>query len=73
MSTASHDSQAIVKSIIDLAANIDLDCVAEGVETEETAALLEQLGVLRPAGLSHCATDGRRCGSHLAGAVGGRR
>jgi EAL domain-containing protein (putative c-di-GMP-specific phosphodiesterase class I)/ActR/RegA family two-component response regulator len=42
--TTSRDSRAIVKSIIDLAANMDLGCVAEGVETEETAALLEQLG-----------------------------
>jgi len=43
--TASRDSRAIVKSIIDLAANMDMACVAEGVETEDTAALLEQLGV----------------------------
>jgi len=43
--TTSRDSRAIVKSIIDLASNMDLGCVAEGVETEETAALLEQLGV----------------------------
>jgi EAL domain-containing protein (putative c-di-GMP-specific phosphodiesterase class I) len=40
----SRDSQAIVKSIIDLAANMDLGCVAEGVETEDTAVFLEQLG-----------------------------
>ena len=43
--TTSRDSRAIVKSIIDLAANMDMACVAEGVETEDTAALLEQLGV----------------------------
>jgi EAL domain-containing protein (putative c-di-GMP-specific phosphodiesterase class I) len=43
--TVSRDSRAIVKSIVNLAANMDLDCVAEGVETEETAAMLEQLGV----------------------------
>ncbi len=43
--TTSRDSRAIVKSIIDLAANMDMACIAEGVETEETAALLEQLGV----------------------------
>lgn len=42
--TTSRDSRAIVKSIIDLAANMDMGCVAEGVETEETATLLEQLG-----------------------------
>jgi len=41
----SRDSRAIVKSIIDLAHNMDMGCVAEGVETEETALLLEQLGV----------------------------
>ena len=41
----SRDSRAIVKSIIDLAANMDMACVAEGVENEPTAELLEQLGV----------------------------
>ncbi|MDR3473684.1 MAG: EAL domain-containing protein [Devosia sp.] len=43
--TTSRDSQAIVKSIIGLAANMDMNCVAEGVETEEAAGLLEELGV----------------------------
>jgi EAL domain-containing protein (putative c-di-GMP-specific phosphodiesterase class I) len=43
--TTTRDSRAIVKSIIDLAANMEMGCVAEGVETAETAALLEQLGV----------------------------
>ena len=43
--TTSRDSRAIVKSIMDLAANMEMDCVAEGVETEETADLLERLGV----------------------------
>jgi EAL domain-containing protein (putative c-di-GMP-specific phosphodiesterase class I)/FixJ family two-component response regulator len=43
--TTSRDSRAIVKSIIDLATNMEMGCVAEGVETEETAALLEELGV----------------------------
>jgi EAL domain-containing protein (putative c-di-GMP-specific phosphodiesterase class I) len=42
--TTSRDSRMIVKSIMDLAANMEMRCVAEGVETEETAALLEQLG-----------------------------
>ena len=42
--TTSRDSRAIVKSIIDLANNMEMGCVAEGVETEETAVLLEQLG-----------------------------
>jgi EAL domain-containing protein (putative c-di-GMP-specific phosphodiesterase class I)/DNA-binding NarL/FixJ family response regulator len=41
----SRDSRAIVKAIGDLAANMGLDCVAEGVETEETAELLEQMGI----------------------------
>jgi len=43
--TASRDSRAIVKSIMGLAANMEMGCIAEGVETEETADLLEQLGV----------------------------
>jgi EAL domain-containing protein (putative c-di-GMP-specific phosphodiesterase class I)/FixJ family two-component response regulator len=43
--TTSRDSRAIVKSIMDLAANMEMGCVAEGVETEETAELLERLGV----------------------------
>jgi EAL domain-containing protein (putative c-di-GMP-specific phosphodiesterase class I)/DNA-binding CsgD family transcriptional regulator len=42
--TTSRDSRAIVKSIIDLASNMEMGCVAEGVETEETADLLEQMG-----------------------------
>jgi EAL domain-containing protein (putative c-di-GMP-specific phosphodiesterase class I)/FixJ family two-component response regulator len=42
--TTSRDSRAIVKSIIDLAANMEMSCIAEGVETVETADLLEQLG-----------------------------
>lgn len=41
---SSRDSRAIVKSIMDLAANMEMGCVAEGVETEETAELLERLG-----------------------------
>jgi EAL domain-containing protein (putative c-di-GMP-specific phosphodiesterase class I)/DNA-binding NarL/FixJ family response regulator len=41
---ASRDSRAIVKSIIDLAANMEMGCVAEGVETQETADLLGRLG-----------------------------
>jgi EAL domain-containing protein (putative c-di-GMP-specific phosphodiesterase class I) len=40
----SRDSRAIVKSIIDLAANMEMTCVAEGVETEEVARLVEELG-----------------------------
>ncbi len=43
--TTSRDSRVIVKSIIDLAANMEMGCVAEGVETEETADLLEGLGM----------------------------
>nr|WP_294512089.1 EAL domain-containing protein [uncultured Rhodopila sp.] len=42
--TVSRDSRAIVKSIIELAVNMETDCVAEGVETRETASALEQLG-----------------------------
>lgn len=42
--TTSRDLRAIVKSIMDLAANMEMGCVAEGVETEETAELLERLG-----------------------------
>ena len=34
-----------MKSIIDLAANMEMDSVAEGVDTEATAALLEQYNV----------------------------
>jgi EAL domain-containing protein (putative c-di-GMP-specific phosphodiesterase class I) len=43
--TTSSDSRAIVKSIVDLAANMEMETIAEGVETEETARLLEQLNV----------------------------
>jgi EAL domain-containing protein (putative c-di-GMP-specific phosphodiesterase class I) len=43
--TASRDSRVIVKSIIDLAANMEMQSIAEGVETEAAAGLLEQLHV----------------------------
>jgi EAL domain-containing protein (putative c-di-GMP-specific phosphodiesterase class I) len=43
--TTSRDSWAIVKSIIDLAGNMNMDSVAEGVETAETADLLDQMEV----------------------------
>jgi len=43
--TTSRDSRMIVKCIIDLAANMEMDSIAEGVETEASAALLEQLNV----------------------------
>jgi EAL domain-containing protein (putative c-di-GMP-specific phosphodiesterase class I)/DNA-binding CsgD family transcriptional regulator len=41
----SRDSWAIVKSIVELAGNMGMACVAEGVETEAAAGLLEELGV----------------------------
>jgi EAL domain-containing protein (putative c-di-GMP-specific phosphodiesterase class I)/ActR/RegA family two-component response regulator len=41
----SRDSLTIVKSVIDLARNMGLTTVAEGVENEEVAALLIGLGV----------------------------
>ena len=43
--TTSADSRAIVKSIIGLAANMNMSTIAEGVETEETAELLEHMDV----------------------------
>jgi EAL domain-containing protein (putative c-di-GMP-specific phosphodiesterase class I) len=43
--TTSRDSLVIVKSIIDLARNLELETVAEGVETEEAATCLSTLGV----------------------------
>jgi EAL domain-containing protein (putative c-di-GMP-specific phosphodiesterase class I)/FixJ family two-component response regulator len=43
--TTSPDSRAIVKSIIGLAANMNMATIAEGVETEETAELLEHMNV----------------------------
>jgi EAL domain-containing protein (putative c-di-GMP-specific phosphodiesterase class I)/CheY-like chemotaxis protein len=42
--TTSRDSRAIAESIVHLAATMEMDCVAEGIETEETAELLESLG-----------------------------
>lgn len=43
--TTSRDALAIVKSTIDLARNMELESIAEGIETEETAALLQSLEV----------------------------
>jgi EAL domain-containing protein (putative c-di-GMP-specific phosphodiesterase class I) len=42
--TESQDNLAIVKSVISLAHSLRLNVVAEGVETEERAALLLELG-----------------------------
>nr|WP_294505508.1 EAL domain-containing protein [uncultured Rhodopila sp.] len=42
--TTSRDSLAIVKSLIGLAANMGVGCVAEGVENRETADALERIG-----------------------------
>ena len=41
---ASRDDAVIVQSTIDLARNLGLQVIAEGVETEETWARLEQFG-----------------------------
>ncbi|WP_428248285.1 GGDEF/EAL domain-containing response regulator [Ferrovibrio sp.] len=40
----SRQSRVIAKTIIDLAHNLDLTCVAEGVETEAQLAVLRELG-----------------------------
>ncbi|MEZ9549551.1 EAL domain-containing protein, partial [Vibrio crassostreae] len=42
-STSIHD-QVIVKSVVDLATNLGLSIVAEGVETEEQKSTLISLG-----------------------------
>jgi EAL domain-containing protein (putative c-di-GMP-specific phosphodiesterase class I) len=41
----SRDSRTIVKSIIDLAVNMEMRIVAEGVDSEDAAHLLEQMNV----------------------------
>jgi EAL domain-containing protein (putative c-di-GMP-specific phosphodiesterase class I) len=43
--TTSPDSYAIAKSVADLARNMGLVTIAEGVETEETARILTEFGV----------------------------
>jgi EAL domain-containing protein (putative c-di-GMP-specific phosphodiesterase class I) len=43
-STTSKDCRIILKAIIDLAHDLDLPTVAEGIETQEVAALVEQMG-----------------------------
>jgi EAL domain-containing protein (putative c-di-GMP-specific phosphodiesterase class I) len=43
-SDTSKDCRIMLKAIIDLAHNLDLPTVAEGVETQAVATLLEQLG-----------------------------
>jgi EAL domain-containing protein (putative c-di-GMP-specific phosphodiesterase class I)/DNA-binding CsgD family transcriptional regulator/ActR/RegA family two-component response regulator len=41
----SGDSRAITQCIVDLADNMELESIAEGVETEEIATMLEKMGV----------------------------
>ena len=41
----SSDSRAITQCIVDLANNMELESIAEGVETEEIATMLENMGV----------------------------
>lgn len=43
--TTSHDSRMIVKAIVDLARNMGMATVAEGVDSEEKALMLEELNV----------------------------
>ncbi|WP_227395728.1 sensor domain-containing phosphodiesterase [Jeotgalibacillus aurantiacus] len=45
--TTNHKSMAIVKTIIDLAENLDISVIAEGLETIEQWALLNELGCKR--------------------------
>ena len=42
---SSHDSQAIVRSVIELARSLGLVTVAEGVESEPVAEVLRELGI----------------------------
>jgi EAL domain-containing protein (putative c-di-GMP-specific phosphodiesterase class I) len=37
-------SQKVVKSVVDLCRNLNLDCVVEGVETEDQLRILSDLG-----------------------------
>lgn len=39
-----HRSKAVVKAILQLANSLDLQCVAEGIENEQTLQLLTELG-----------------------------
>jgi diguanylate cyclase (GGDEF)-like protein len=49
---AERDERAcnIVKTIVNLSHNLNLDCVAEGVETEEQVAMLQDIGCSRMQG-----------------------
>jgi EAL domain-containing protein (putative c-di-GMP-specific phosphodiesterase class I)/DNA-binding CsgD family transcriptional regulator len=42
--TTSRDARAITKSILELAANMEMACVAEGIDSAETADTIEELG-----------------------------
>ena len=58
-------SEAIVRSTIDLARNLELTVVAEGIETEAVMQHLAASGRSDRAGLCHLATAARR-GAHAA-------
>ena len=50
--TIDPDDKAIVTAIVAMARSLDVEVVAEGVETEEQLAELKRLGCHRGAGLS---------------------
>jgi EAL domain-containing protein (putative c-di-GMP-specific phosphodiesterase class I)/ActR/RegA family two-component response regulator len=50
----SGEARSIVNSVVSLARNLSLDCVAEGVETAETATLLRHMGASGLQGYHFC-------------------
>lgn len=52
-----RDSQVIVEMIIELAAKLNTEIIAEGVETERQKKFLISKRLLSDAGISLCQTD----------------
>ncbi|WP_373492421.1 putative bifunctional diguanylate cyclase/phosphodiesterase [Parasphingorhabdus sp.] len=77
--TAEHQSRLIVQALINMASNLGIEVIAEGVETEDQRTLLLQIGCHRGQGFlispaqSACRIKSMRFPNALIESLGGRK